>query len=474
MSHLMTDIPTVERGAIVETITGRIRDLTKRYGRMPHDSNRPQTYRLTIAIDRISPLAWLARQHFARKVYWADRAGKWEMAGVGSAELITMNAPVNVAPLFKRLDYVLSEAPDGLRYYGGMRFDYRNRPQRESSPWRCTPDCMFILPRFELLNYRDSTAFSCNLLDSDLEVAQSEKIISELETFRFDVGALQPERATILRRTDAPGRDTWSATIDAALASLDGDTLKKIVLARESLLETEKPITPWPLLEQLRAAGDCYTFAFQFDPFLVFFGATPERLYSRKGVLIESEAQAGTRPRGSDNEHDASLSDELLHSEKDRREHQFVIDGIAGALTSAGISCRVDHEVTVRTTPRVQHLYTRILGRVPERNENDLAYDATLLSALHPTPAVAGLPSLAAMDRIAAAEPFDRGWYAGPVGWISPDRSEFAVGIRSALTRHSETRLYAGAGIVPGSRAEDEWQEIENKTSPIVRLLTDS
>lgn len=473
MSHLMTDIPAVEHDAIVDTLTERIKDITKRYGRMPHDSGRPQTYRLTIAIDRIAPLAWLAGQDFARKVYWGDRTGKWEMAGVGSAELITMNAPINFAPLFKRLDYVLSEAPDGLRYYGGMRFDYRKRGEDDSSPWRCTPDCMFILPRFEILNYRDSTAFACNLLDSDLQDGRSDEIISELETLRFDTKPLRPGATVIRTRTDIPDQNRWSETVDAAVASLNGDTLKKIVLARESKLDTEKPITPWPLLEQLRNAGDCYTFAFQFDPGLVFFGATPERLYSRKGVLIESEAQAGTRARGIDDEDDLRLAEELLNSEKDRREHQFVVDGIADALRSAGVSCKVDQQVTVRTTPRVQHLYARILGRIAERKENDLAYDATLLSALHPTPAVAGLPSLAAMDRIATLEPFDRGWYAGPIGWISPDRSEFAVGIRSALTGRGQTRLYAGAGIVHGSRADEEWQEIENKTSPLVRLLTD-
>lgn len=473
-SHFITDLPAVAHGAVVSTMTTRICDLASRLRRTTNDTQRPQTYRISLPIEPVSPLSWLAAQDTQRKVFWGDRTGAWQMAGIGAAETITMNAPINPAPLFKRLDYVLSEAPEGLRYFGGMRFDYRMRPKNPDSPWRCVPDCLFILPRFEVLHYGENSVFACNLLDSDMDQKRIDKIVSELEAVTFVPSTLTLPTPSLEGRIDTPDRAMWQAAVTSALQSIDETSLLKIVLARETYLPSPQSVTPWALLEQLRSAGECFTFAIQFDPSTVFFGASPERLYSRKGQLIETEAQAGTRLRLGSADENARLATELKASEKDRTEHAFVIDGITQALTKIGVTHKVDSDVSVRATPSLQHLYVRIYGRLPENTEPSAAPDATLFGALHPTPAVAGLPALDSLDRIAELEQFDRGWYAGPIGWIAPDRSEFAVAIRSALVRSGETRMYAGAGIVRGSKAEDEWFEIENKMSPVLRLLTGS
>jgi len=187
MTHLISHLQEVAPDALVEAMTDRIRTLRTRAGRTPVDHSRPVTYRLTVATESMSPLTWLAGQSVGRRIYWGDRNGSWQMAGVGAAETITMNAPINVAPLFKRLDYVLSEAPEGLRYYGGMRFDYRARPSDNRSPWRCLPDCLFVLPRFELLRYGEDTLFSCNLLDTDLDDSRINKILADLNRLLFTV-----------------------------------------------------------------------------------------------------------------------------------------------------------------------------------------------------------------------------------------------------------------------------------------------
>jgi menaquinone-specific isochorismate synthase len=97
--------------------------------------------------------------------------------------------------------------------------------------------------------------------------------------------------------------------------------------------------------------------------------------------------------------------------------------------------------------------------------------DAEVLLALHPTPAVGGYPRREALEEIRALEPFDRGWYAGPVGWIGAEGSEFAVGIRSGLVRGNSLALFSGAGIVAGSVPEDEWAEIEQKIGGFVRVF---
>lgn len=116
---------------------------------------------------------------------------------------------------------------------------------------------------------------------------------------------------------------------------------------------------------------------------------------------------------------------------------------------------------------RRMHLFAGMWGVL-----SDKVSDADLMRALHPTPAVGGVPTKVAMEAIAHHEPFDRGWYAGPVGWIGANASEFAVGIRSALVERNRIALYAGAGIVEGSTAEGEWEEIEQKISDFTKSLT--
>ena len=129
-------------------------------------------------------------------------------------------------------------------------------------------------------------------------------------------------------------------------------------------------------------------------------------------------------------------------------------------------SIRKRGQKSVLKLEQVQHLYNKIEAVLKE----DVT-DTDLLTALHPTPAVGGLPREAALEKLAALEPFDRGWYAAPVGFLGRDRAEFAVAIRSALVRENRVNLYAGAGIVEGSVAENEWQELENKISGFINLF---
>ena len=115
---------------------------------------------------------------------------------------------------------------------------------------------------------------------------------------------------------------------------------------------------------------------------------------------------------------------------------------------------------------RKQHLYSAVNVLLKE----DVT-DGSLLDRLHPTPAVGGYPTENALSEISRLEPFDRGWYAAPVGWISADEAEFAVAIRSGLIHDKTLSLYSGAGIVPGSKPEEEWQEIEHKISDFLEVI---
>jgi menaquinone-specific isochorismate synthase len=271
-----------------------------------------------------------------------------------------------------------------------------------------------------------------------------------------------------LAREDFPGREQWDSSIRWSLQAFEDLRLEKIVLARKTVLSFASQLDPVMLLDRVRSiANDCYHFLFQPEKGSAFIGVTPERLLSRSGRYIATEAVAGTRPRGESPAADAELIDQLLRSEKDRREHAYVRQSVAAAMAPLCTSFQQDEEVSVMKLARRLHLFSSMWGML-----SDKVSDADLLRALHPTPAVGGVPTKVAMEAIAHHEPFDRGWYAGPVGWIGANASEFAVGIRSALVERSRISLFGGAGIVEGSTADGEWEEIEQKVSDFMKSLT--
>ena len=212
---------------------------------------------------------------------------------------------------------------------------------------------------------------------------------------------------------------------------------------------------------------NCYGFYMEDDAGRGFVSVSPERLYYREGSTIEVEALAGTRPRSTSPSDDDLLARELLDSAKDLREHRFVVRYISDALKEMCSTVDCSKEPSVVRFRRVQHLQTLFQGKLLPDVDDD-----TILAQLHPTPAVAGYPSDVSRQLINSLEQFDRGWYAGPVGWISATGAEFAVGIRSALVDGRKVHLYAGCGIVEGSDPSREWDEIETKISGYMELFS--
>jgi menaquinone-specific isochorismate synthase len=255
--------------------------------------------------------------------------------------------------------------------------------------------------------------------------------------------------------------------VKAALRSFEEGSCEKVVLAREVVLSFDHPLDPAGLLAALRAAThSCCHFCFQPRADAAFIGASPEQLYRRTGRHIETEAIAGTRARGRTPAEDARLRNELMNSEKEQREQAYVARAVDAALGDLCMEHRGEAQPSVLSLAKTHHLITRFDGELRQGLS-----DADILKRLHPTPAVGGHPTGEALESIRRWEPFDRGWYAGPVGWYSRDAAQFAVGIRSALVRPGEARVYSGAGVVEGSTAEDEWEELENKIRDFTTLL---
>jgi menaquinone-specific isochorismate synthase len=411
--------------------------------------------RLAVPAGRVDHFRWLSEQRMFPKVYWSGREDRAGVAAVGIADLRETGVSEGPGSLSKVLASLPDSGVSGARYYGGARFDPLGQPDEE---WAAFGAYRFVLPRFELHTGETETILVCNLvLPRDTDDAS--KIAQEIEDLSLPEGAYGAPLPAPVLREDSPDVRGWRENVGRALAAFSEGRLGKVVLARRAEFGFCEDLDPTLLLESLKAATPgCFHFYAEPERGTAFLGASPERLFRRDGRSVQSEAVAGTRPRGVSSAEDEGLRDDLLHSAKDRIEHTYVSKGIREALEPLCEVLEIEDFVSEMMLARGRHLRSKVRGTL-----EDGVTDAALLDAMHPTPAVGGHPRNEALEQIHALEPFDRGWYAGPVGWIGQDGSEFAVGIRSGLVRGRTLALFSGAGIVAGSVPEEEWAEIEQK-----------
>nr|WP_242677431.1 isochorismate synthase [Streptomonospora litoralis] len=257
----------------------------------------------------------------------------------------------------------------------------------------------------------------------------------------------------------------WGAAVGRAVERIRGAELDKVVMARDVIARARAPIDVRTLLGRLaRSYPDCYTFSVAG-----MVGATPELLLRREGDEVESLVLAGTRPRAADPGEDARLGRELQESAKDREEHRYAIDSLRATLAPLCASVEAPERPRLLRLANVQHLASPARARLlPGASTLDA------VAALHPTAAVGGSPTGAAMRMIRELEGMDRSRYAGPVGWIDGDgNGEWGIALRCALVEGARARLFAGCGIVAGSEPAAEVAESESKLQVMRAALTD-
>jgi menaquinone-specific isochorismate synthase len=411
--------------------------------------------RLAVPAGRINPFRWLHEQRLFPKTYWSGRGERSGVAAVGIADVREMAVSDGAGSLPGLLASLPDVGGSGARYYSGGRFDALRRPDEE---WAAFGAYRFVLPRFELHAGDTETTLVCNLvLPRDAQSVS--EILEQIEDLSLPVGAFGASLPIPVRRADSPDFRGWRENIEWALGALSEGRLGKVVLARRAKIGFDGDLEPALVLESLKAATPgCFHFYVEPESGVAFLGASPERLFRRDRSSVVSEAVAGTRPRGVSSEDDEGLRDDLLHSAKDLSEHSYVRIGIREALSPLCEELEIEEDVSDMKLTRGRHLRSKVRGTLREG-----VADAGLLEALHPTPAVGGYPRGVALEEITNLEPFDRGWYAGPVGWIGAEASEFAVGLRSGLVRGRTLALFSGAGVVSGSVPDEEWAEIEQK-----------
>ena len=280
------------------------------------------------------------------------------------------------------------------------------------------------------------------------------------------VGAGSSDGCGELRVEDAT-RALYRDAVKQAANAIDAGELGKVVVARE--VEAVGNIDPAVLLARLASRFEsCAVFGFGRGA-SCFLGASPEVLVELNDDVVTTYAVAGTASRGATPSEDAANAEQLLSDPKEQAEHRYVVDYLRTRLALSGVDLDPTGDTEVRTLPGIHHLSTMVTGRIAPEPGMALR----LVGALHPSPAVGGTPSTFAQQWIADHEGLDRGWYAGPVGWIDHRGcGSFYVALRSALVGPDGLRLIAGAGIVAGSDPEQELIETDIKLAAILDVVT--
>ena len=251
----------------------------------------------------------------------------------------------------------------------------------------------------------------------------------------------------LLSTSYSPTYEEWARNL--ALFKKSG--IGKVVLARKASFIFDAPVCPISLFHFLKQKSpNAFVFALILAPNLAFIGATPEKLFTRNGLKIITEAVAGTRTN--------SRAEELFSSEKDMKEFLFVKETLTDQLQKICNPFSISQNILIKKAGNVSHLHSNFSCTLKEQIS-----DFDLVRLLHPTPAIGGFPRTSAMEFIKTVEPFDRGYYAGTVGLVSDFESKIYVGIRSCLIQGNQMDVFTGAGITLDSDPFLEWQELDHK-----------
>ncbi|MEY3775811.1 MAG: hypothetical protein RLZZ129_2591 [Verrucomicrobiota bacterium] len=437
---------------------------------------RPKLVSISLQVDALDPLAVLesifepGEPHF-----YAERPDLGSaIAGAEPAARFTAQGPGRFAAAQTWMDAMLADTiavGDVNAPFGGPHFFTAFSFFDEVEPDEPFPAAQVFVPRWQVARAGTVTTAVANVLiapEAALEplVNRVWRAHAKFRGFRYRPAGPATDGTVDFGRNES---GDYRTAVARALARIAAGEFSKIVLARVQEVVASAPLHPLRMLNGLRQRfPDCYAFSLANGAGQSFIGASPERLVRVSKGVVETEALAGTTRRGLGASEDAALAEALLRSDKDRREHELVVEAVVGRLRRLGLNPGPAAAPGLRRLANLQHLHTPVRA--------DLVPGVRLLdvlAALHPTPAVGGTPQVAALARIRELEGFPRGLYAGALGWMNArGGGEFFVGLRSALVEGMRARVYAGAGIVAGSTSEKEFAETELKFKAMLDALS--
>ena len=385
-------------------------------------------------------LAWLKAQNTFPQYYLNFRDKARKLAAIGKVR--SFSDEISAQHFIHAQNLIL---------LGGLTFDKQGH---------------FWLPRL-LIEQRETSVMISVFMDNQAPLAQEQAAALDAIKTLQNSTALEPLKAQVKPVAQKADQTEWCHWVAQAITAIKQGEFTKVVLANESLFESQQPINAKDFLaESEKKNTGCYHFLYAENADRTFVGSTPERLFERHGAQVKTEALAGTAPMSDDAAQNREQGEWLLHDPKNDGENLLVVKDICDNLQEFVTDVQVS-DVELKQLRRVQHLRRRIQASLKAPFA-----DAACLHAIHPTAAVSGLPQQPALQFIKNTENFDRTWYAGTLGVMTQTEGEFCVTIRCAFIEQHKIRIFAGAGIVAGSVPLLEWQEIERKASGLVTLLS--
>ncbi|WP_010532310.1 isochorismate synthase [Lentibacillus jeotgali] len=429
---------------------------------------------MTKKINDIDPLRFFeaAGQLSMNRTFWSTTAEAFYIVGAGNSYDLAAKANT-IEQMEQNWQELLAasiihnpyETPGtGLLTLGGMSFD---PAAHKTDQWKNFSHLSFIIPEFILTKDEDSCYLTINtrVREND-HSGQLASRIKRMENTLCDDSVYIPG-GTGVESTEDIAPEEWKQTVKFATDYIKQSDVDKIVLARELLVKLSDNAQITPVLGNLiETQTNSYVFAFERDGDC-FVGSSPERLVRQDKNEVLSTCLAGTAPRGKTQKEDAKIGNSLLHDEKNRSEHDFVVKMIRQSMERYCRAVDVPDKPVIYPLKNLQHLYTPVKATLKEGYS---IFD--IIGKLHPTPALGGVPREKSLEFIRNQERLDRGWYGAPVGWLDSNASgEFAVAIRSGLIQGDQASLFAGCGIVRDSDPEAEYEETNIKFTPMLSVL---
>lgn len=446
----------------------------------------PNLATFSFEVSAIDPLAYLQAQWEDHKFqyHWEHPDHQFALSASGCTDSITAEGSNRFQNIQSDVQEVKESAKEfratdhhysGLTMVGG--FSFFDACSAES--WQSFEPAEFKIPKWSIIRAENATVATFALDPSGFDGRQHlyEYIAEQLQQIEqgntaatkftdTNYSAETNSKANFSVKND--NRKRWINSVQETKKSINNGDVEKVVLARKITVSHNSTASPAKLINRLRQRySGCYNFLVHQPGGSTFLGSTPERLGSVHKQQLMTEAVAGSIGRGPSDADDIKLENALKNSPKNLQEHRFVVQDIKDQLTPIATSIDFNPEPKVKKLANVQHLYTPINARLQE-NINIL----DIIEHMHPTPAVGGYPRRKAIPYIQKMETFDRGWYAGPVGWLNSSGSgSFAVAIRSGLLTDYSTSFFAGCGIVTDSDPQEEWEETNLKFKPMLSAL---
>lgn len=360
----------------------------------------------------------------------------------------------------------LTKEHDFLKICGAQRF----KSEPDCLEWHGLEDCSYFVPKILIEGGNQGVDIKIILPNEFFEsdISKKETLHKLAITLEPNPKHMHHEYNQITKSLSTTSKTHWSKMVNDAITKIKEQDLKKIVLSRKLKFTFKHPICAYEQFKVLKEnnTNNSYNILFQFSADQCFYSVTPETLFKMEDRKVYIDSLAGTIKRGKNKQEDEFLENALLTNEKELEEHRHVSSYIENALKEVSKDLHITKKEEILKLKYIQHIHSKYEGELVES-----AKASDIITGLHPTPAVAGLPKKESIEQISELENNSRGLYAAPIGFFSKEKTEFAVGLRCALVDKQDLHIYAGCGIVKDSSPEKEWTETTNKMKNFTEVI---